>query len=128
MKPAISSLSVFCFLLCCALPVSAFQRTSCLDHNSPDKTITRCTETINRGDSAPSADRADAYKNRGNAYLFNNKFDNAIADFTAAIRLKPDADLYTSRGAAFYQKGDTGHAKADWAEAKRLKEPAKSKQ
>jgi len=54
--------------------------------------------------------------------------DDAIADFTAAIRISPNADLYTNRGAAYYQKGDMDHAKADWAEAKRLRDPGKSRQ
>ena len=132
MKLPISSLIVFSFLVCSAIPPSVAptdkQHASCLDHNSPDKTITRCTEIINQGDKELPSDLAAAYKNRGNAYLFNGKIDNAIADFTAAIRLKPDVETYTSRGAAYYQKGDDEHAKADWAEAKRLKEPGKSKQ
>ncbi|HMH14437.1 MAG TPA: tetratricopeptide repeat protein [Edaphobacter sp.] len=131
MKLTISSLIVFSFLICSALPASALatdkQHASCLDPNSPNKTIARCTETINRGDKEVLSDRVAAYMNRGNAYSFNGKFDDAIADFTAAIRLNPDPDAYTSRGAAYYQKGDTDRAKADWAEAKRLKDPGKSK-
>jgi tetratricopeptide (TPR) repeat protein len=124
--------SLSTFVICCALAGSAFaadtQHTSCLDPNSPTKTISRCTETINRGDKEPPSSRASAYKNRGDAYLFNGKVDDAIADFTAAIRISPNADLYTNRGAAYYQKGDMDHAKADWAEAKRLRDPGKSRQ
>jgi len=129
MKVTSLSLIVLGVVIGCALSGSALatdkQSASCLDNNSPDKTISRCTEVINRRDQQSPAAVAAAYTNRGNAYLFIGKVDNAIADFTQAIRLKPDADLYTSRGAAYYQKGDVDRAKADWAEAKRLKDSSK---
>src|SRR5579864_7637963 len=104
------SLTVFWFLICCGLPASTLasdkQGASCLDSNSPDKTISRCTEIISRGDKEPPSNRASAYMNRGNAYLFNGRLGDAIADFTEAIRLRPDADAYTSRATAYYEKGD----------------------
>ncbi len=105
MKRTSLSLVVFSFLICCALPESALQRASCLDPNSPNKTITRCTETIDRGDQEPPSNRAAAYKNRGNAYLFNGKLDDAIADFTKSIRLSPDADVLHQSRCCVLSKG-----------------------
>jgi tetratricopeptide (TPR) repeat protein len=132
MKLPSLSLTVFWFLTCCALPTSTLaaekQRVSCLDPNSPDKTISRCTEIINRGDKELASNRAAACKHRGDAYLFNGKFDDAIADFSEAIRLSRDADAYTSRATAYYEKGDVDRAKADWAQAKRLKDSNKPRQ
>ena len=44
---------------------------------------------------------ADAYNNRGNAYVDLKQYDKAIADYTEAIRLKPDyAGAYYNRGLA----------------------------
>jgi tetratricopeptide (TPR) repeat protein len=128
MKRANLSLPVFGLLICSALPGSSQSTTrpgaSCLDPNSPDKTITRCTQIINRGSQELPLNLAAAYKHRGDAYFFNGKIDYAISDLTQAIRLNPNAETYKSRAAAYYQKGDLDHAKADWAQARRL-EPAK---
>jgi tetratricopeptide (TPR) repeat protein len=125
MKNKSAPLILLGLLACGRLPEPIYAANplilSCLDHNSPERTISRCTEVINRGDQVTAARRADAYRHRGDAYLFNGKVDLAIADLTEAIRLKPSADAYTSRGAAYYQKGDVARAKADWAQAERLK-------
>lgn len=44
---------------------------------------------------------ADAFYNRGTAYLVMKKFDNAISDFNRAIELKPkDLDYYYNRKVA----------------------------
>jgi tetratricopeptide (TPR) repeat protein len=48
--------------------------------------------------------------------------DLAIAEFSEAIRLKPDsADAYSERGIAYHRKGDDDRAIADYTEAIRLK-------
>jgi len=48
-------------------------------------------------------------------------FDRAIADFTEAIRLKPDcAEAYYCRGTAYGMQGEKDKADADLAEARRL--------
>jgi tetratricopeptide (TPR) repeat protein len=56
------------------------------------------------------------YQGRG-----KDDFNKAIADFTEAIRLKPDcAEAYYCRGIAYAGKGENDKAEADYAEAKRL--------
>jgi hypothetical protein len=52
--------------------------------------------------------------------------DGAIADFTEAIRRKPDhATAYRSRGLAKRAKNNMDGAKADLAKARQLEEAAK---
>src|SRR5262245_51729587 len=52
-------------------------------------------------------DYADAYNNRGEAYLDKGDKERAFADFDKAIQLKPDyADAYNNRGKAYFYKGD----------------------
>ncbi|MDR2702305.1 MAG: tetratricopeptide repeat protein [Spirochaetaceae bacterium] len=67
-----------------------------------------------------------AFKKRGNAYLDNGDFDEAIADFEELIRLnkKYNQDnnaanvglgrAYMERGVAYYKKGKSEEAIADW--------------
>jgi tetratricopeptide (TPR) repeat protein len=53
--------------------------------------------------------------------LGNADFDSAIADFTEAIRLKPDcAEAYYCRGIAYKMMGEKYKAEADLTESKRL--------
>ncbi len=67
-------------------------------------------------------DNADAFINRGRAYLFNQTYDQAIADYTKVIELKPDnAEGYNGRGEAYRRKGDYGQAIADYSRALELK-------
>lgn len=53
-----------------------------------DKSIAACTRIIKRGPE--SADMANVYYKRGLNYRDESKYDDAIKDFTRAIRLKPD--------------------------------------
>ena len=62
-----------------------------------------------------------AYNNRGNAYLVKHQYDRAIADYDAAIRLKPDfAVAYYNRGLAHANSGQYDRAVADFGSAARL--------
>ena len=68
----------------------------------------------------------DEYLDRGGALLDRDRYDDAIADYTAAIaldRTKPTA--WASRAMAYVWKGDEDHARADLAAAAALdpKEP-----
>jgi Tfp pilus assembly protein PilF len=64
---------------------------------------------------------ANAYNNRGFAYLANGEYDKAIEDFAEAIRLKPNYIMpYYNRGFAYIQKGDYVTAIQDCTEAIRL--------
>ena len=76
----------------------------------PDRSIAGCTAVLARGDEA-AQDRAIAFNNRGNAYRYRGDTERAIADYSEAIRLKPDYAL------AYYNRGDAyaGKSKYDGA-------------
>jgi tetratricopeptide (TPR) repeat protein len=74
------------------------------------------TQTTNR------AGNAVAHFNQGVTYAEKGDWDRAIADFTGAIRLKPDyAEAYYNRGTAYAVKGDMDRAIVDFTGAIRLK-------
>jgi Flp pilus assembly protein TadD len=57
----------------------------------------------------------------GKAYYDQKDYDRAIADFTVALRMRPDTIyLYVSRGNAYLGKGDRVRARADWSKALEL--------
>ena len=73
-----------------------------------------------------------SYISRGNDYVsflyYDNRrvkkddYDNAIADYTEALRINPNSDVaYYCRGNAYRAKGDIERAIADHEEAVRLK-------
>ena len=65
--------------------------------------------------------RSLVYVNRGSAYNFKGKFDEAIRDHTEAVRLNRRlADAYAGRGFAYLRKGEIEKAIADLTEAIRL--------
>jgi len=65
---------------------------------------------------------AEEYQKRGLAHVQQKQLDAAIADFTEAIRLKPDdADAYFSRGITFSGQGKIDQAMADFTEVIRLR-------
>jgi lipoprotein NlpI len=90
-----------------ALPVSAQtrdQNVAQCDRPDPDASIAGCTALIQSGQET-SAVLAAAYYNRGNAYDGKGLHDQAIADFTQAIAIKPDlAQAYYNRGVAYEGK------------------------
>ena len=60
-------------------------------------------------------DHASFYNNRGAVYGEKGDFDNAIENFTKAIRLKPDyANAYNGRGAAYAEKDELHSAIFDF--------------
>jgi tetratricopeptide (TPR) repeat protein len=66
--------------------------------------------------------RATVFYIRGNAYSSKREYDQAIADFTQAIRLRPDsANAFGNRGTAYYLKGHYDQAIADFTQAIRLR-------
>jgi tetratricopeptide (TPR) repeat protein len=66
---------------------------------------------------------AEAYLKRGEASAGAHKYDQAIADYTMAIRLRPDyAEAYNDRGHAYHWKGGNGdRAIADFTRAIELR-------
>ena len=71
---------------------------------------------------------AVAYDGRGSAYLFigelensNDKIENAIEDFTDAIKRKSDyPSAYNNRGRAYFTKGELENAIKDFSKAVEL--------
>jgi tetratricopeptide (TPR) repeat protein len=62
-----------------------------------------------------------AYINRGQANLTLAKYDEAISDFSQALKLDPsNASAYLSRGRAFAAKGAASQAVSDFKDAVRL--------
>ena len=69
-----------------------------------------------------SATGAAFYLKRGGDFSDVHQYDRAIADYTTAIRLKPDyAEAYNDRGFAYYRKGDVERAIADYTRAIELR-------
>lgn len=66
-------------------------------------------------------DYAEAYKNRGDSYRQDHKYDLSIADYTKAIQLRPNfSDAYSGRARAYKLKYDFEPAIADMTKAIQL--------
>jgi tetratricopeptide (TPR) repeat protein len=87
---------------------------------SLDLRIDSCTILIQPG--RLSKDRlAQAFQNRGTAYLDKGDTERAIQDLDQAISLDPNyANAFNSRGVAYEAKGDNGRAIQDYDQAIRL--------
>jgi tetratricopeptide (TPR) repeat protein len=82
-------------------------------------TVTPAAQTIGPPGSAVDA---EFYLKRGEDFSGARQYDRAIADYTAAIQLKPDhAEAYNDRGFAYYLKGDAERAIADYTRAIELR-------
>ncbi len=54
----------------------------------------------------PMLGDTDAYLNRGNAYHVKGQYDQAIAEYTKVIEIKPmEAMAYYNRGISYDEKG-----------------------
>ena len=89
--------------------------------NHPDIRIVACTRNIQSGRFI-GQNLAVAFTNRGLAYKRKGQWDRAIADFSEAIRLKPDfAEAFNNRGNIYYGKGQFDRAIKDYDKAIHLK-------
>src|ERR1044071_5942162 len=71
-----------------------------------DRIIDACTPIINSSNPG-KVNRSWAYNNRGSAYNGKNEHALAIADFTEAIRIRPDNALALfNRGNAYSRQGE----------------------
>jgi tetratricopeptide (TPR) repeat protein len=81
-----------------------------------DDAIKECTDQI-KGETAVD-DIGIAYTNRGIAYAGKGQYDQAIDDYTAAIRATPKYEkAYFNRGNAYYAKGKYNEAVDDYNKA-----------
>src|SRR6266436_4669198 len=109
----------------CVVVFAASDREDCADADNPDQKIASCSRVI--ADDAESApNRAHAYGSRGAAYYDKSDFDNAIADFSEAVKIDANvvpayfALAYSRRGLAAAEKKDYNQAIADYSEAIKL--------
>ena len=86
---------------------------------TPEDRIRHCT-TLIESNLSPQ-DLSQAYNNRGLEWQRQKDHDNAIADFTEALKLKPnDAEIVRTRGDSLLDKGDFDEALNDYNRAVRL--------
>jgi tetratricopeptide (TPR) repeat protein len=77
--------------------------------------------SILESSDASDQDRRDARIDRGSIYTVVNRFDEAIADFSAAIEADPEAaSIYLSRATAWGRKGDRDRALGDFERALKI--------
>src|SRR6266567_1765236 len=96
---------------------AAGDREDCAATGNPDQSIAACARVI-ADNTETAANRAVAYKNRGNVYFDKKDYDRAIADDSEAIKLDPKlATAYNRRGVAYLNKRDLDRAFADYNEA-----------
>jgi len=67
---------------------------------------------------------ADAYNNRGVAYLIQKDSASALADFTRSLELAPSDAAYNNRGGIYFSEHKTEDAIADFTAAIRIKPSA----
>ena len=67
---------------------------------------------------------ADAYNNRGVAYLTQKDYAAAAADFTQSIEIAPSDAAYNNRGSIFFSQQKTEEAIADFTAGIKLKASA----
>ena len=80
-----------------------------------EEAVTRNTTILER-----TPDNADALVNRANAYFRQGELAKAVADFTAALLVRPDAATFRRRGQTRMRLAATDDAIADFTEALRL--------
>ncbi|QXX74342.1 tetratricopeptide repeat protein [Methylovirgula sp. HY1] len=112
-------------LVAAARAANRTDKEDCANGN-PQVGIAACTRIINAKAGTPH-ELAIVYVRRGNAYAAKRDYDQAILDYTAAIKLDPkDKDAYVDRGDAFQARGDHDKAIADENEAIKLDPKYKS--
>ncbi len=90
------------------------------DDRDTAQVIAGCTSLIQSGQlSGPSL--ANVFNNRGIAYGQKSEYDEAIEDYTQAIKLNPSyAEAFGDRGNAYLQKGEYDEAIEDSNQAVKL--------
>ncbi len=87
---------------------------------NPQGRITGCTRII-EDRARGTADRRQAFLERGMAYAQRGELDRAIGDFTESIKLDPgNAAAFYNRSLAYRAKGEHDRARADCTQASGL--------
>jgi len=83
--------------------------------------MTDINKSIDLGCKDALGQAAKLILEKGNIHLKNNDFDQAITEYTMAVRLYPNyTTAYNIRGNAYYSKKDYNQAIADYSQAIRL--------
>lgn len=80
--------------------------------NQPNEAIAAYSEVLKL-----KSDMPHVYLERGKLYNAGKEFAKAIADFTTALKAKPDLDIYAHRCSAYVQTGALQDAIADCTKA-----------
>lgn len=104
----------------CQIYAATKQDWSECSGTEPSIAIQACSRIVSDQTVSPS-DRGDAYSFRAGAYLSQQNFDLAIADYTEAIRVAPrNATPYAGRALAYFHKGNRDQAAADFSMVNQL--------
>ncbi len=70
-------------------------------------------------------ERAETFFSRGGVNFMLGEYDQAVADYSYVLKLRPAADVYNARGTVYLKMGDTKSAEEDFAAAKSGRVPDK---
>ncbi len=107
------------FFILQALPVQAKIVDDCIQQANPGRAIKACTELL-KDKTQTRTQLAALYQLRGVAHDNNGKYDKAIADYSRAIRLKPDDEVHYNRGEAYFKQQRYKKAIKDFSRAIRF--------
>ena len=100
-----------------AAPAGAATWDDCKQEKNLDLAIRSCTYIV-KNTKETTKNRALAYFYRGVAHADKREYDDAIADYTEAVKLNPKhAPSYNNRGSTYEKQGDNKSALADYSKA-----------
>jgi tetratricopeptide (TPR) repeat protein len=102
-----------------ALPALAQTNVQKCVSEDPDVAIAGCTALIQEG-GLDTAHMAGVSTIRGNAYSDKEMYDQALADYSKAISLKPDPVAYDGRALIYSKQGHKDLAIADFKAAQKI--------
>ena len=101
---------VLCLLAATEARADSADVKGCKTATDPDRVIELCTKVIQSGE-LPGIDVAGPYSLRGEAYIDKGQYDQAIADFDAALRLRAEQPVVLNdRCYALNKKGSFAEA------------------
>jgi len=106
--------------------ISIYDEGGFLDKSS-EKTLADLTKAIEL--SSPGKSLMSLYVQRGDYYTFYENYENAVKDYTEAIKLEPkDAELYSKRSQAYQKLGKQDLSTADDMKVFQLKDEKRTKE